>query len=123
MLIEIIDGVFVLSAGTMTLILWLIVIIKKQGHKFIEKPFERLFHIIAESVMAIISIVGGIALLLEQMWALHMFFLAMGLLLYATVNAIGIYGEKKNMLLTSILISSALITLILIIVSSVLLVL
>jgi len=122
MVLEIINGVFTLSAGTMTFVLWVIVILKKQGHKFIEKSFERLFHIIAEFMMSIVAIVSGIGLLLRQIWALPVFFLAMGLILYAIVNAIGIYGEKKNRLLTLTLISSAIITIILIIISFILLV-
>lgn len=114
MILEIIDGVFVISAGMITLILWIVVLIKRLEYKFIERSFERLFHIIAEFVMSIIAIISGIALLLQQAWGLHLFFLAMGLILYALVNAIGIYGEKKYKLLVIILVISSIITLILI---------
>ena len=95
MILEIIDGVFVIIAGTLAIVLWIIVLLKKIEHKFIEKPFERLFHIVAEFVMSIVAIISGILLLLQQTWGLPLFFLATGLILYALINAIGIYGEKK----------------------------
>ena len=120
MVLEIIDGIFIISAGTITSILWIYVLLKKQGHKFIEQPFERLFHIVAEFMMSIIAIIGGIALLSQQTWGIPLFFLAAGLILYATTNAIGIYGEKSKFLVI-ILATSAIITLALIITSIVIL--
>ncbi|NPD88027.1 MAG: hypothetical protein HGN29_04855 [Asgard group archaeon] len=122
MILEIIDGIFVISAGIITLILWIVVLIKRLEYKFIEKPFERLFHIVAEFVMSIIAIISGIALLFQQTWGLPLLFLAMGLILYALINAIGIYGEKKYKLLVIILILSTMITIILIAISLALLV-
>ena len=123
MILEIIDGVFVISAGTITLILWIVVLIKGLEHKFIERSFERLFHIVAEFVMSITAIISGIALLLQQVWGFSLFFLAAGLILYALINAIGIYGEKKYRLLVIILIGSAIITITLIAISFAILVL
>jgi hypothetical protein len=123
MILEIIDGVFAISAGTITLVLWIVVLIKKLGNKFIEQPFERLFHILAEFVMSIIAIIGGIALLFQQTWALPLFFLAMGLILYAVINAIGIYREKKYKLLVLILTTTSIITIALIAISFAMLVL
>ncbi|MCE7741415.1 MAG: hypothetical protein GOP50_03065 [Candidatus Heimdallarchaeota archaeon] len=117
MVLAIINGIFTISAGLITALLWIIVIIKKIDHKFIEKPFERLFHIIAEFIMSVVAIVAGIALLLGQTWSLPLFYVAMGLILYALVNAIGIYKEKKFKLLVIILVISTVITLALIVTS------
>jgi hypothetical protein len=110
MILEIISGAFSISAGTLTALIWIVVIIKKSGSQFIEHPFERLFHIAAEFIMSILAIVGGIALILELTWGLYVFFFALGLILYAIVNAIGIYGKKDYKLLLIVLISSAIIT-------------
>ncbi|MCG3221869.1 MAG: hypothetical protein H7641_10860 [Candidatus Heimdallarchaeota archaeon] len=122
MILEIIDGAFVIGAGTLAMILWIVVLSTKMGHKFREKPFERLFLVIAEFVMSIIAIISGIALLLQQTWGLPLFFLATGLILYALINAIGIYGEKKYGLLVIVLVISTIITMILIAISLVILV-
>ncbi|MCG3225457.1 MAG: hypothetical protein H7645_00945 [Candidatus Heimdallarchaeota archaeon] len=122
MILEIIDGVFVIIAGTLAIVLWIIVLLKKIEHKFIEKPFERLFHIVAEFVMSIVAIISGILLLLQQTWGLPLFFLATGLILYALINAIGIYGEKKYRFIVIILMVSAIVTIALIAISLALLV-
>ena len=116
MVLAIIDGIFTISAGTITALLWIIVIVKRIDHKFVENPTERLFHIIAEFLMSIVAIIAGIALLLELTWAIPMFYLAMGLIIYAAVNAVGIYKEKNN-LLALVLIGTAVITLALTIIS------
>lgn len=121
MVLVIIDGIFTICAGLITAFLWIIVIIKKIEAKFIEKPTERLFHILAEFIMSIIAIVAGIGLFLKQSWAIPLFYISMGLILYALINAIGIYKEKKFKLLVLILIFSAVLTLVLIGLSLVLL--
>ncbi len=122
MILEIISGIFSISAGTITAFLWIYVILRKKGHLFIEHSFERLFHITAEFIMSILAIIGGIALILELTWGLYVFLFALGLILYAIVNAIGIYGKKEYTLLLIILISSAIITIALAIVDFVVLV-
>ncbi|MHA1198653.1 MAG: hypothetical protein ACTSQF_04800 [Candidatus Heimdallarchaeaceae archaeon] len=117
MVLLIIDGIFVISAGLVTSLLWIVVMIKKIEYKFIEKKYERMFHIIAEFVMSLTAIVAGIALLFEQPWGIPLFYLAMGLILYALVNAIGIYKEKKYKLLVLTLIISAVIAVALVAIS------
>ena len=71
--------------------------------------------------MSAVAIIAGIALLLEQTWSIYIFYLAMGLILYALINAIGIYKEKKYKLLVVTLVSSVLITIVLIITSIIIL--
>ncbi len=122
MILEIISGVFSISAGTITALLWITVLLKKKGNLFIEHPFERLFHITAEFIMSTLAIVGGIALILELTWGLYVFLFALGLILYAIVNAIGIYGKKEYKVLLAVLVTSALITITLAIVDFIVLV-
>ena len=110
MILEIISGIFSISAGSITALLWIIVILRKKGDLFIEHPFERLFHVTAEFIMSTLAILGGIALILELTWGLYVFLFAMGLILYAIVNAIGIYGKKEYTLLLIVLVASAIST-------------
>jgi len=98
MVLIIIDGIYAISAGIITALIWIIVLAKKQGFKFIENKSERIFHIAAEFMMSILAIDTGIALLLEKTWGIYYFYLTMGLVLYASVNAIGIYYEKYKIL-------------------------
>ena len=122
MLLEIISGIFSISAGSITALLWIIVMLKKKGELFIEHPFERLFHVTAEFIMSISAMVGGIALILQLTWGLYVFLFAMGLVLYAIVNAIGIYGKKKHKLLLVVLVTSAILTITLVIIDFIMLV-
>jgi len=122
MVLEIISGIFSISAGTITALLWIIVLLRKQGTRFIEHPFERLYHVIAEFIMSILAIVGGIALILQLTWGLYLFLFAMGLILYAIVNAIGIYGKKNYKMLLIVLVISAVLTFSLVIIDFVILV-
>jgi len=110
MVLEIISGIFSISAGSITALLWIIVFLRKKGNLFIEHPFERLFHATAEFIMSTLAITGGIALILQLTWGLYMFLFAMGLVLYAIVNAIGLYGKKKYRLLLVVLVASAILT-------------
>ncbi|MCG3215895.1 MAG: hypothetical protein KAS63_04230 [Candidatus Heimdallarchaeota archaeon] len=103
MIYETISGAFSLLVGISILLFWLVLIILKKSNEYIEKPFERTFHIIAEIITALFAIVGGIVILTEQIWRFHYFFFAMGLVIYAITNAIGIYGQKKFWILVSIL--------------------
>ena len=122
MILEIVNGIFVISAGTIATILWTIVLSTRMGYKFREKPFERLFLVIAELVMSTIAIISGVALLFQKDWGLPLLFLALGLILYALINAIGVYSEKKYKILVVIIIGSTIITISLIIISLVVLV-
>ena len=122
MVLEIISGIFSISAGTITALLWIIVLLRKKGIRFIEHPFERLYHVIAEFIMSILAIVGGIALILQLTWGLYLFLFAMGLILYAIVNAIGIYGKKNYKMLLIVLVISAILTFALVIIDFVILV-
>ena len=98
MVLTIIDGVYAISAGSITALIWIFILFKKLGSRFIENKSERIFHITAEFLMSIIAIIAGIALLLNEIWGIYLFYLAMGLVLYASVNAIGIYREKYKTL-------------------------
>jgi hypothetical protein len=110
MIYETISAVFSLTVGVSIFLFWLILIILRKSKKFIEKPFERTFHIIAEIMTALFAIVGGVAILTDQIWSFHYFFFAMGFVIYAITNAIGIYGQKKYWILVGVLILALLTT-------------
>ena len=94
----VIDGIYAISAGAITALIWIYVLIKKLGTQLIENKSERIFHITAEFLMSIVSMTAGIVLLLDIAWGIYLFYSAMGLILYASVNAIGIYKEKYQIL-------------------------
>ncbi|MFX0043433.1 MAG: hypothetical protein ACFE8L_11015 [Candidatus Hodarchaeota archaeon] len=57
------------------------------------EPVAITFHITAEFIMGILSLVSGIFLLIDLSWGPYIFFLAMGSIIYAVINAAGYYGQ------------------------------
>ncbi len=59
-------------------------------------PIAIAFHITAETIMGILSLLSGIFLLIGFSWAPYFFILAIGLVIYAVINSAGYYGQKKQ---------------------------
>ena len=68
----------------------------KQIPELKTEPVAIAFHITAESLMGILSLLSGIFLLSGLSWAPYFFILARGLVIYAVVNSAGYYGQKKQ---------------------------
>ena len=115
MTLEIINGIYSITVGFSLIGFWLVIYLKKQLDSFIDDPFERLFHIIAELMISTLFLISGIVILTKQPWGIFLFMLTMGFLIYASINAIGIYGKKKIWWLTILLAVVALISTILVI--------
>ena len=101
--------------GFSTAVFWMIVIYKRETQKYIIPPLERYFHIIAEFVMSFLSLCTGIVILLNHQWGSILFILTMGFMIYATINAIGIYAQMKYWMLVATLITIAVTSTILVI--------
>ena len=71
-------------------------IVTKKVPEMKTEPIAIGFHIAVENLMGILSIVSGILLLLDLVWAPYLFIFAMGLVVYAVINSSGYYGEKKE---------------------------
>ncbi len=115
MVLDIITGIYSILVGVSLVIFWIIAFYNKKTQKYIEIKLERYFHIIAEFVMSFLAFISGIAILLNQNWGVILFILTMGFMIYATINAIGIYAHKKYWSLVATLIGIAIISTILMI--------
>ena len=114
-MLDIVTGIYSILLGVSLVIFWIIAFYKRETKKYIEIKLERYFHIIAEFVMSILAFISGIAILFDQRWGIILFLLTMGFMIYATINAVGIYAHKKFWLLVTTLIGIAIISTILII--------
>jgi hypothetical protein len=56
------------------------------------------FHIAAELATGAALFISGIGILKERKWGSHVYFLGMGMLLYAVVNSPGLYPGNKIMM-------------------------
>ena len=62
-----------------------------------ERPFELTFHILAEVAAAILLLTAGAGLFYSTSgWAPRLSLLSLGMLLYATINAIGAFGQEGD---------------------------
>jgi hypothetical protein len=78
------------------LCMWLMLLLKKEVPELNTKPTQIFFHLIAEFLTSIMLIIGGVGLLLNQFWGIAVFFIAIGMAIYSTINAAGFYGQLKD---------------------------
>ncbi len=91
-----ISGIFALVIGIGILGLWTMLLLTKQVPELNTEPVAIAFHITAEIIMGVLSLVSGIFLLIGLSWAPYFFVLAMGLVIYAVINSAGYYGQRKQ---------------------------
>ncbi|MFX0005203.1 MAG: hypothetical protein ACFFA7_00325 [Promethearchaeota archaeon] len=71
-------------------------LLKKEVPELNTKPTQIFFHLIAEFLTSIMLIIGGVGLLFNQFWGIAVFFIAIGMAIYSTINAAGFYGQLKD---------------------------
>jgi len=96
MVISIISGIYAIVIGLGIIGLWLMLYLTNQIPELKTEPVAIKFHITAEMIMGILSLLSGIFLLVGLSWAPYFFILAMGLVIYAVINSAGYYGQKKQ---------------------------
>ncbi|MHA1347037.1 MAG: hypothetical protein ACTSVO_12310 [Candidatus Heimdallarchaeaceae archaeon] len=102
-ILDYVNGIYAITVGISLNLFWIVAFILKSSHKLIENTKERLFHIIAEFFISSLALIAGIAIFYEQDWGIYFFFIAIGALTYACINAVGIYSKKKLWLLVGTL--------------------
>ena len=98
MVILIISGIYAIIIGIGIIGLWTMLVLKKQVPELKSEPVAIKYHITAEIIMGILSLISGIFLLIGLSWAPYFFILAMGLVVYAVINSSGYYGQRKQWL-------------------------
>lgn len=78
------------------LCMWFFLLIKREIPDLKTKPTQIFFHLVAEFFTSIMLIIGGLGYLTEQSWGTAVFFIAVGMLIYSTINAAGFYGQLKD---------------------------
>ncbi|MFW9972214.1 MAG: hypothetical protein ACFFDF_18655 [Candidatus Odinarchaeota archaeon] len=94
--LELIASIYTILIGITMLFMWLILLIKREVPELKTRPTQIFLHLIAEFLTAIMLITGGIGFILNQPWGLAIFFIAIGMAIYSTINAAGYYGQLKD---------------------------
>ncbi|MFW9877100.1 MAG: hypothetical protein ACFFG0_28755 [Candidatus Thorarchaeota archaeon] len=96
MVLSIISGIYAIVIGIGIIGLWTMLLRTNQVPELQIAPVAIKFHITAEMIMGILSLLSGIFLLVGFSWASYFFILAMGLVIYAVINSAGYYGQRKQ---------------------------
>ncbi len=86
------SGAFALSMGILMVLVWIVYIAIGQAD-FQSTPFEAISLLAAEALTALALIVGGIGLLVRQPWATAVHIASLGMMLYTSVNSIGVFAQ------------------------------
>jgi len=96
-MIELIASIYIILIGITMLCMWFFLLIKREVPDLKTKPTQIFFHLIAEFLTSIMLIIGGIGYLMNQPWGVAIFFIAIGMAIYSTINAAGFYGQLKRL--------------------------
>ena len=96
MILSLISGIYATILGIGILGLWFMLLFTRQVPELETEPIAISFHITAESLMGILSLLSGILMLVNLQWSLYLFILTMGLVIYAVINSAGYYGQRKE---------------------------
>jgi len=94
--LELIASIYIILIGIAMLCMWLLLLIKREVPDLKTKPTQIFFHLIAEFLTSIMLIIGGFGYLMNQPWGVAIFFIAVGMVIYSTINAAGFYGQLKD---------------------------
>jgi hypothetical protein len=94
--IGLIASIYAIIIGIAMLLMWILLLLKREVPELNTKPTQIFFHLVAEFVTSVILIIGGIGLVMNQSWGVPFFFIAIGMAIYSTINAAGFYGQLKD---------------------------
>jgi hypothetical protein len=95
-------AVYAMVIGVAMIAQWTLTILKGQVPTPQEDPvagrgfWDMMFHWAAEFLTAIGLVVGGLALLMGWSWALPLYLVAMGMLLYSLINSPGYFAQLRQ---------------------------
>ena len=88
-------GIYNLLVGFSLIFTWTFLFFTNNIPTLVERPIETVFHIFAELLTGFMLLASGILLLKKSKTASAVTFLAFGMIIYATLQAIGITIEQK----------------------------
>jgi hypothetical protein len=95
-------AVYAMIIGVAMIAQWTLTIVRGQVPTPQEDPvagrgfWDMIFHWAAEFLTAIVLVVSGLALLMSWSWALPLYLVAMGMLLYSLINSPGYFAQLRQ---------------------------
>jgi hypothetical protein len=87
-------GWYGIAVGSLMFLQWTFFLLSGQVPELQSEPIRIAFHLAAEFITAIGLLLGGIGLLRERSWAVPVYLVAAGLLLYSVVVSPGYFAQQ-----------------------------
>ncbi len=88
------SGFFTLVMGLIMLAVWIILLSTGQVRELRDTPTQGTFLLIVEFLTAALMIFSGIGVLLSTWWAKASILAALGMMLYTSINSIGVFAQE-----------------------------
>ena len=96
------SAIFSIAVGVLMIIQWIITIARgnvqslEAGSTAGRGRTEMMFHWVAEFGTSLMLLLAGIGLLVNSTWALIVFYIATGMLIYTVINSPGYFAQQKQ---------------------------
>ena len=90
------SGIYSIIVGIGIIGLWTMLILTGQVVELKSEPIRMILHLVAEFIMAILSLVSGTAILFDKTWGSLLFILSTGFILYIAIVSSGYYAQLSN---------------------------
>jgi hypothetical protein len=87
-------AIFSILVGIGMIIQWTLSYFSQQIPELETEPLRILFHIAAEMITALMLISGGVGLMANWAWAVPVYLVAIGMLLYTAIASPGYFAQK-----------------------------
>ena len=94
------SAVFAIAFGILMVVQWTLTILRRDvpgpeaGYTAGRGPIEMRFHWAAEFATALTLVAGGLGLLAAAVWALPVYLVAVGMLIYTVMNSPGYFAQQ-----------------------------
>ena len=73
--------------------MWIAFLVTNQVPKINTAPLKISYHLLAESITALLLLIGGFGLYTKKSWVFHLYLISMGMLLYTVIVSAGYYAD------------------------------
>ena len=98
-------AIYAIILGIAMIGMWIMLLVTGQDPELQTElktiPIAIRMAITSDFLTAAVLLIGGLGLIANRDWAVKVFLLSMGFLLYSVVNAAGLYGQRGDLAFTS----------------------
>jgi hypothetical protein len=85
--------IFAISVGLFMIGWWTFALLSGGMPEIQTKPIDSIFHLVVEYLTGALLVLGGYGLVTQRSWGIKVYFISLGMLLYAEIQASGYYAQ------------------------------